>query len=329
MIYSDGGSLIVLVVDDDATTRRLTERTLAKWGYRAMAVEDGARAWEIVQTLPVHIVLTDWEMPEMDGLELCRRVRARSTDRYTYILMLTQHVEQDRLVKALEAGADDFVTKPFQPLELQARLKAASRILTLERELRRSHRRLEEVNLELSHQATTDALMGVGNRRSFDEALSSLHERAIRERAPYGLALADVDHFKQYNDTYGHPAGDKVLSTLGRLLQDLIRGGDDVFRYGGEEIAILLPRCNGEGVRTVGERIRKAVASVGISHVNALRGVVTVSVGGAVFDPRVVPVLAAEDVLRRADEALYTAKAMGRDRVVVHAEAERLSAPPR
>ena len=171
-----GSGPLVLIAEDDAMTRRLMERTLEKWGYQPMAVEDGQRAWEALEKLPVHIVLTDWDMPRLNGVQLCRRIRSQRRDRYTYILMLTHHEDRERLVEALEAGADDFVAKPFHPLELQARLKAGSRIVNLERQLRRSQRRLEAMNVKLAQQATTDALMGVGNRRAFDDALRGLHE---------------------------------------------------------------------------------------------------------------------------------------------------------
>ena len=314
---TEGGSLLVLIADDDNTTRRLLEKTIAKWGYRPLAVDDGAKAWEILQVLPVHVLLTDWDMPGLTGLELCERIRQSNRDRYTYVLMLTHHEDQSRIVKALETGADDFVSKPFDARVLRARLKVAARIVTLESQLRRSQRRLEAANLVLAQQATTDVLTGLGNRRAFDEALARTHAWALESHVPYALALCDVDKFKAYNDHYGHQAGDKVLSTVSGVLQESLRAGDSIYRYGGEEIVVVLPRCRHRGLRTAAERLRFAVQTVGIEHVGGGAGVVTVSVGGAVFDPDLDLGTKSEDVLRRADEALYRAKAEGRNRVVV------------
>lgn len=316
MNTSQDGALLVVVAEDDPMTRRLLERTIEKWGYRPLAVDNGERAWEILQALPVHVLVTDWDMPGMSGLELCKRLRASNRQRYTYTLMLTHHEDRNRMVQALDAGADDFVSKPFHPLELQARLKVASRIVNLERELRRSQRRLEAANLQLAEQATTDALMGIGNRRAFDEALGRIYAWSLEHGVKFAVLLCDIDKFKQYNDVYGHPAGDKVLATVGRLMQDQVRGGDDVFRYGGEEIVVLLQRCDADGVRIVGERLRKSVRDLSIEHDGGPAGYVTVSIGATLFDPDEDPTPAAERVVERADEALYQAKRTGRNRVV-------------
>ncbi len=317
---TQGGALLVLIAEDDAMTRRMLERTFDKWGFRPMAVDNGQRAWEILQALPVQIVVTDWDMPELTGLELCRRLRAQRRDRYTYALMLTHHEDRARMVEALEAGADDFVGKPFDPHELRARMNVARRIVNLERQLRKSQRRLEAMNLQLSRQANTDGLTGLGNRRAFDEALERVHGFSADQELGYGVALCDVDKFKQYNDTYGHPAGDKVLSTLGRVLQDLVRGADEVFRYGGEEVVLLLPRCDQDGIGIVCERLQQAVEAMGIRHAESPAGVVTVSIGGAVFAPGESPRPTAHQVVKRADDALYQAKAQGRNRGVVWRE---------
>jgi two-component system cell cycle response regulator len=320
MDSAEGGSLLVVVAEDDATTRKLLERTIAKWGYRPIAVGDGLKAWEVIQALPVHILVTDWDMPGMSGLELCQRIRSSKRDRYTYALMLTHHEDRDRLVQALDAGADDFIPKPFHPRVLQARMKVATRIVNLESELRRSQRRLEKANVQLTHEATTDALTGLGNRRAFDDALARTHALAVDLGLSYGLALLDVDKFKAYNDTYGHQAGDKVLASVGRVLQEMVRGGDDVFRYGGEEIVAVLPRCHFEGLHIVGERLRSCVQTLRINHADSPCGVVTVSVGGAVFDLHESPQPSAEIMVERADKALYEAKHRGRNRVVIHGE---------
>ena len=311
--------LLVVIAEDDPMTRRLLERMIEKWGYRPLAVDSGERAWELLQALPVHVLVTDWDMPGMSGIELCEHVKASNRERYTYTLMITHHEDRNRLVRALEAGADDFVSKPVHPLELQARLKVASRIVNLERELRKSQRRLEAVNLQLVKQATTDALMGIGNRRAFDEALGRVYAWSLEHGTKFGVLLCDIDKFKQYNDTYGHQAGDKVLATVGGVLQDQVRGGDDVFRYGGEEIVVLLQRCQADGVRIVGERLRKSVRNLAIEHDGGPEGYVTVSVGATLFDPEEEPLPGAAQVVKRADEALYEAKGTGRNRVVFKA----------
>jgi two-component system chemotaxis response regulator CheY len=315
MNATDGGALLVLIAEDDATTRRLLERTVEKWGYRPLVAPDGVRAWEILRSLPVHILITDWDMPGMSGLDLCQQMRSLERERYTYTLMLTHHDNRARMLQAIDAGADDFVSKPFHPLELQARLKVASRIVNLESRLRKTQRRLESMNVQLAKEATTDTLMGVGNRRAFDTALERAHAWALEQGLAYGVAMCDVDFFKGYNDTYGHQAGDKVLATIGRLLQDLVRGGDDVFRYGGEEIVVLLPRCSPDGLLLVGERLRRSVESLAMEHSESPVGVVTVSIGGALFEPDEQPVPTAGQIVQRADDALYRAKRSGRNRV--------------
>lgn len=304
----------VLVAEDDRLTRMLLVRTFLKWNLDVLEAADGDEALASISDNTVDLVVTDWEMPGTDGPELCRRVRRDLTERYVYIIMLTSHLEQDHLVAGLDAGADDYITKPFDPVELRARLDVGRRFIELDRRWRATEEQLRRANSMLEERAATDGLTGLGNRRAFDEALTRFHARALRHETSYGLVMIDVDHFKAYNDNYGHPAGDEVLRQIATALRDTTRTGDEVFRYGGEEIVVLLAWCPGACVGIVAERMCATVRDAAIPHEHAPPGVVTVSIGGASFVPPINDSMTAEEILERADHSLYRAKDGGRDR---------------
>jgi len=224
-------------------------------------------------------------MPGMNGHQLCKRIRTNKTDAYTYVITLTQHLERDSVVQALEAGADDFAGKPFDPVELRARLGVALRILHLEQELRRSKVSLEIANQNLHTEALTDALTGINNRRALDDTLQRVHQWALQQQRPYSLLMADIDFFKPYNDTLGHAAGDQTLQAIARCLRKHLRTGDEVFRYGGEEFLILLPDLCDHGLQEEGDRLRARIAALRMPHPTAPAGVVTLSIGGSAFLP--------------------------------------------
>ncbi|MEN3002442.1 MAG: diguanylate cyclase [Armatimonadota bacterium] len=438
----------VLVVEDDRVAARVLERLLRQAGYEVQVAHDGKQAWTLYQQSPVPLVITDWMMPEMDGLELCRRVRDYPQNSYTYILLLTARDQKEDRIAALNAGADDFLTKPVDVSELQARLRTAQRILDTERRLHEQNRQLQELNEELSMQAeqleqsmqlvefanrrfaelfenlpipcftfdaegilhewnhaaeqlygysktevlfrsmfekvftdeattrmqslmqmvlsgstlqgiesedrdakgrihyvlrsafplrvpsgevvggvvavvdvtdrveyerhlrslaTTDGLTGVHNHRAFQEFLEQRFAEATRYHQPLALIMLDVDHFKQFNDTFGHQAGDEVLRRVAQILKRQVREVDFVARYGGEEFAIVLPATELEGAVQAAERLRQAIAEAEWLH-----RPITASFGVAVLQPWMTN---RQQLIAAADQALYQAKAAGRNRV--------------
>jgi two-component system cell cycle response regulator len=297
----------VLVAEDDAMFRRILQSWLENWGYRVTLAEDGAKAWKILQQeLPPQLLILDWMMPAINGLELCRKVRERNQTPYQYILLATAKDAKQDLVRGLESGADDYLTKPFDRSELQARLRACNRILTLQDDQIRAHE-------QLRFQATHDALTGVWNRSEIIETLRRELERAVRSKTATGLLMLDIDHFKNINDTYGHLTGDAVLKEVTQRIIKAVRSYDSVGRYGGEEFVIVLPGCSREQIDLGAERVRSAVDN-GPILVNESNVSVTVSIGAAVTANGSTTDM---EILAAADVALYRAKEIGRNRTVL------------
>ena len=243
----------VLVAEDDAMFRRILESWLTAWGYAVTMAQDGAEAWAILQQeIRPQVLILDWMMPAIDGLELCSKVRERNQTPYQYILLATAKDAKQDLVRGLEAGADDYLTKPFDRSELKARLRACNRILTLQDDQIRAHE-------QLRFQATHDALTGSFNRGEILEMLRRELERGARTRTTTGILMLDIDHFKLINDTYGHLTGDAVLREVTQRINKAVRSYDSVGRYGGEEFVIVLPSCSREQVDQGAERVRAAV----------------------------------------------------------------------
>ena len=445
----------VLIAEDSTVARKLLERNLQQMGYEVVAAEDGAKAWDAYQHAPTPIVITDWEMPHMNGVELCRAIRQHPTEHYTYLMMLTARGQKEDKLQALEAGADAFLSKPLDIAELQANLRVAERILQAEADLQAQKQQLQDLNEELVSQneqlqqsyrlveyanrrfselfenvpiacftvdiegsirewnlaaqqlygytkeevlhqpfytrvfrgasaskmheilqrviqgsvmagiesedydsegnlhyvlrsafpirnpnrevvgaivsvvdvtyrveyenqlkalnqklqslAVTDGLTGLHNHRAFQDNQEEQFQTAMRNKQPLALILMDVDHFKQYNDTYGHQAGDEVLRQVAQILQANVREGDFVARYGGEEFVIVLPRTDLESAVAVAERLREAVQSAEWR----LRPV-TGSFGVACIRPDMET---RQELIEAADQALYQAKKNGRNRV--------------
>jgi len=296
----------VLVAEDDAMFRAILRNWLESWGYHVTIAANGARAWEILQGREApQMLILDWMMPELSGLELCRLIRERNTLPYQYILLATAKDAREGLIQGLEAGADDYLAKPFDHNELRARLRAGRRILTLQE----AH---IEARQELEFQATHDGLTGIWNRRAILDLLRREFELAARSHKKIGVMMLDVDHFKQVNDALGHLAGDEVLKAITRRIQQSLRSYDLAGRYGGEEFLIVLPDCDDREVRSCAERIRAVVAGEPIA-VEGAEMRVTVSVGTAVLDSQTNT---EREVLSAADAALYDAKRSGRNRVV-------------
>jgi two-component system cell cycle response regulator len=297
----------VLVADDDAMFRKILQTCLEGWGYQVTVAENGSKAWSILQKEPPpQILLLDWIMPDVTGVELCSRVREQNRVPYQYVLLATANDAKQDLVRGLEAGADDYLTKPFDKRELQARLRAANRILTLQNDSLQARE-------QLLFQATHDALTGVWNRRAILEALHRELERAARSSETIGVLLIDVDHFKMINDTYGHLLGDDVLREVTKRIRDAARVYDAVGRYGGEEFLVVLPGCSRDWIQEGAERIRSAIDRTPMLF-NGAEFSVTVSIGATVTTG---DVMTDTEVLAAADIELYRAKRSGRNRMAL------------
>ena len=308
----------VLIAEDDAIFRRILESTLGKWGYEVVAAVDGGEAWSILQSpASPKLVVLDWMMPGLDGVEICRRVRQEQTKPYTYILLLTAKGKREDLITALEAGADDFVVKPFNPLELKGRLRAGARILDLQDELLAARE-------ELHYLATHDSLTGLWNRSAVLDQLNRALARSERQRVPLAVAIADVDHFKTVNDTYGHSIGDAVLREIAARMTASVRPYDTVGRYGGEEFLIIFEGCNAPEAIQLAERLcsRVSLEQIRVGDVS-LSG--TISLGIATV-PTATPGIA-DALIRTADVGLYAAKRRGRNCVAAAALQESSDRP--
>ncbi len=298
----------VLVADDELGSLLVAQATVQGLGHECLTAIDGSQAWTLFRQEAPDIVLTDLTMPYVDGLELCRQIRAQQHDAYTYLILLTSHDRPADVLAGMRAGADDYLTKPLDPLDLEARLLAASRVTQL-------HAHLAAARAELQRQATTDVLTGLRNRSTLNTDLEELHLRSARYQHNYCIALCDVDYFKRYNDTYGHPSGDRALRTVAATFRSELRDVDRVYRYGGEEFLVLLPEQTLTGATVALDRVRRRLQEIGVPHqAGGPEQVLTMSAGVAGYEPA-RPGTCAQRVTA-ADAALYDAKAAGRNRVV-------------
>ncbi|MGD0798654.1 MAG: diguanylate cyclase [Acidobacteriaceae bacterium] len=298
----------ILVADDDPVSLRMIERMLQRSGYEVITADNGRQAARILASPGgPRLSLIDWMMPELDGPGLCREVRARSSDSYIYILLLTSKQSSGDVVNGLKAGADDYLTKPCHPAELEARLNAGRRILELED-------KLVEAREGMRFQATHDVLTSLWNRAAILTLLRSELSRSVRDRSAVSLLLCDVDHFKQVNDAHGHLVGDEVLQAVSQRLLHSVRSYDAVGRYGGEEFLIVLSRCVGEDLKNRAEQVRRAIHQ---SPIPSKGGPICTSLSiGAVTIENWDESLSVEAFLSQADQALYQAKTAGRNQVV-------------
>jgi diguanylate cyclase (GGDEF)-like protein len=295
----------VLLVDDDAAIRRLVRMMLKRAGYVVHEAKSGAEARALVGKVAWDLAILDRRLPDVDGAVLGHELRQNEEFRTRYIIVLTGEAEPQDKVEGLDLGADDYVTKPFQPPELLARIRAGKRIVDLQKELLASNKRLELLSI-------TDGLTHLYNHRHFQDELTKVFETTNRYGRPLSLALIDRDFFKKVNDTYGHAAGDEVLKSVASLFMNSIRSADVAARYGGEEFAVLMPETAGEDAATFAEKVRALVEESPVTFDDKVIKV-TVSIG--VASAPAARIESPRDLVEKADKALYRAKRNGRNQV--------------
>jgi diguanylate cyclase (GGDEF)-like protein len=294
----------ILIAEDDFTSRSILVAILKKWGYDPVITEDGTAAWAALQRPDApELVLLDWDMPGMNGLEVCRRLREIDSSHPAHVILLTARGEKGDIVQGLEAGANDYISKPFDSEELQARIRVGRRMLELQSSLR-------EARDALAHQATHDPLTGILNRRAILDRLGEELSRANRENGKLSVGMCDIDHFKRINDAHGHQAGDEALVAFTRCLQAQLREQDCVGRYGGEEFLVIAAGSQNWVEEGLYERLCARVAETEIKTRSGPISI-TVSIGVA----RGTGQSTADALLVASDEALYQAKTGGRNRV--------------
>jgi two-component system, cell cycle response regulator len=299
------GNYRILVVDDSPVSRKLVERALEAGAYSLLFAKNGAEAMKLFEEHAPSIVLTDWMMPDLSGLELCERIRANTQRGYTYIIVLTGKTEKDNVVKGLTAGADDYLTKPFDPEELLARIGVGCRIAEL-------HREIDAKNKLLKEMAHTDVLTGLPNRRALEDWAVRQVQGAARHGFPFWVVAADLDSFKIINDGYGHDAGDRVLQRFAEILKNNTRASDICGRMGGDEFVLVITHVGDEYIYSTVDRLRLQIATsrfrFGGNSVS-----ITASFGVAGFQGNEAPKFSV--LLQQGDKALYAAKRAGGNQV--------------
>lgn len=318
-------SLKVLIAEDEPTQRLMLKRTLERAGYQVESVSDGEQALKRLRESDFAMLVTDWDMPGLDGGALCREVRCASIEHYVYIVILTSHDLATDLVNGLDAGADDYVRKSSNQAELIARLAAGARIVRLERSLRAARARIELLSV-------TDPLLPLYNRRFLTDQLEKEVARAYRHKRNLSIVIADLDHFKRVNDAHGHLIGDEVLQAFSNLLKAQLRVSDWAARYGGEEFVVILPETDAAGAYGLAEEIREKCdfeplrTSAGAIPLTASFGVASLPPPGGYSAAEIIT---PEPLLRAADIALYRSKELGRNRVEVAEVQVELDAEPK
>lgn len=309
----------VLVVDDDPLIRHTVCEIVRTLGFPVLVAVDGLEAWEIIQSGEISLLITDWQMPGLDGLSLIQRIRATPFPHYIFCLLLTVRDQPIDRVAGLDAGADDYLTKPVDPDELRARLAAATRVLQLEQDLRAANTRLkafaDQLQLfanQLQHQVAHDPLTGLLNRYGITRQAALELNRAEHTGQPLGIGMLDLDHFKQVNDHHGHVVGDLALRYVAGQLLHAVRPYDHVGRWGGEEFLLLLPGATVDTACTIAERVRLSIAEHTLILPDQQQLSLRVSIG---VTSTTTGTERFEDLVELADQALYSAKAAGRNRV--------------
>jgi len=298
-----------LIVDDDEAYLQLLRMILERQGHVVYEAANGQQAWNLLQVEPIPLVITDWMLPELDGVGLTRRIRQANFPYYTYVILLTARKTLNDIVDGIEAGTDDYLTKPFDVSELKARIGIGERILTLETRLRESLHQLASL-------ASHDSLTGLLNRRALYEIIEKEQARTQEAGIPLGVVMIDLDHFKMINDQYGHLVGDEALCQVANIIMGRKRSSDHAGRWGGEEFLLVLPGASVQEAGHVAERMRIAIRSLCIPLKDGRVVSVRASLGAASTSPG--EEFSLERLIDGADKALYMAKAAGRDLVKLY-----------
>jgi two-component system chemotaxis response regulator CheY len=292
----------IIIVEDEPISRRILENFLREWGYEVISTTDGMEAWEIIRSPDApSLVISDWMMPKMDGVELCEKIRGMEKAQYTYFILLTTKAEKRDIIKGLESGADDFIVKPFDREELKYRVKIGERIINLEQRI-----------MQL---ANTDYLTGVLNRRAFMERMEGEINRSIRNKKEISIILMDIDHFKKVNDKFGHQVGDLVLQRFTEHILMASRSYDFVGRYGGEEFIVGLPETNMEQSLLIAERMRQNIEEMQLTFPDNPQVAIRITASFGITSCVIESFEKIDSVIKLADDALYRAKTEGRNRV--------------
>ena len=299
----------ILIAEDNPVSGKMLEKILVREGHKVIIAENGRIAMEKFNNKFFPIIVTDWMMPEMNGPELCRAIRAGDRQSYVYIILVTANNDKQKVVAGLEAGADDYITKPYNPAELIARLNTGIRFLRLEESLKKANEEIRKLSIK-------DSLTGSYNRAFISQHLPQELKRAIRYNRPMSLIFCDIDHFKRINDTFGHSSGDQVLKEFVRILSDSIRMNLDwIGRYGGEEFLIILPETDIHGAYFLAERLRKKVEAMVVKTMGETISI-TASFGVAELNHETAYEAGAdEELINVADQYMYKAKNEGRNMV--------------
>jgi diguanylate cyclase (GGDEF)-like protein len=303
----------VLIADDSPAHLLALRKAVSGLGHDCVSATDGEEAWKLFTSERPDVVISDWVMPGIEGDELCRRIRD-ATGPYCYVIVLSSLDDKKHVMSGMKSGADDYLTKPLDADDLEARLAAAVRVTALHRRLAEQQGELERLNQELADLARRDPLMGIGNRMRMHEDLERIERDAGSSGVGYSVLLCDIDHFKSYNDANGHQRGDEVLRKVADALAAGTRGEDTVYRYGGEELLVIVRSDNPAVTAGAAERLRASVEALALPRGAAGDGVVTISLGAAMREAGGEG--GPEDAISRADAALYRAKDEGRNRVV-------------
>jgi two-component system, cell cycle response regulator len=303
----------ILIAEDDLISSRILQKNIENWGYETVLARSGEGAWQALQDEDLRLAILDWMMPGMDGIEVCRKMRRRKKYKYTYIILLSAKDRKQDIIAGLSSGADDYMTKPVNFLELRARLQTGKRIIDLEDKLLVIQNQLEDI-------ASRDSLTKIWNRSEISKFLNEELERGQREKKPTGVVLLDVDHFKKINDFYGHSIGDQALLQVVSRLKRKIRKSDKIGRYGGDEIIIILPNCGLTEIKSIADRLRLAV---GKRRLKTERDSVQVTVSAGCATSELPGTASVDKLIKVADGALLKAKGRGRNCVVVAGQAGR------
>ncbi len=293
----------ILIVEDNVILSQNLAKNISNWGYKVVTARNGSEAWNTILKDDIRLAILDWMMPGFDGITLCRKIRkelAKNKSKYIYIILLTGKNQQDDIIEGLSAGADDYMVKPANLLELKVRLMNGSRIIAL-----------EDKRIQL---ATTDSLTDLWNRRKIFEIFEEELDRGTREHIHIGAIMIDIDNFKQINDNFGHTTGDRVLTEVAFRLKHSLRLYDKIGRYGGDEMLIVLPNCDQNNMAVIAERLRQVICTKKIKT-NAGDLNITISLGGA--STQNFNEISLDKLLESSDKALYLAKRRGRNCSVV------------